>query len=201
MDRNGILRILLARAEWLHALVAKRFPKDLSRSLTAEDVVQEVWKAAFLNVDKFRSQDIRSLESWLVKTARTRIALELRHQKRLKRGGGRLIIRTGDQLRSSMVNLFGRLTSPIKSPSRVISDEETILAVKVALSSLPDEQRTAVRLRHLDGCTRSEIAVSMNKSDSQVKYLLQLGMSELRVQLGDAYRFLSNDSAPRPPEE
>jgi RNA polymerase sigma factor (sigma-70 family) len=193
IERREIQGMLMERIDWLHGLVRKRIPAEHAAIVSADDIVQEVCMAAFLHASRMRSPDVRSFESWLATTARSKLADALRSQSRLKRGGGRRIYRAGDKQRSSLVDLFARLHTPCRSPSRTISDREAIYAMTMALSRLPVNERTAVHMKYIEGRSRSEIAAVMDKSDSQVKRCLSRGLRTLRTQLGDAYRLLSDD--------
>ena len=83
IGRREILRMLMERMDWLHGLVRKRIPAVHSATISADDIIQEVCMAAFVHAGRLRSQDVRSFESWLASTARSKPAGALRSQSRL----------------------------------------------------------------------------------------------------------------------
>ena len=64
--------------------------------------------------------------------------------------------------------------------------------MQIALSRLPNDRRTAIRMRYLEGRSRPEIARTMDKSEAAVNSLLFHGLRDLRRRLGDTARFFSD---------
>ena len=66
------------------------------------------------------------------------------------------------------------------SPSMRAMRGEQALQLAEALESLPDDQREAVRLRHLEGRSLKHIAESLGRSEVAVAGLIKRGMAGLR---------------------
>ena len=64
-----------------------------------------------------------------------------------------------------------------------ILDRQRAKSLSVALQKLPNRQRTAVALRHLEGLSNPEIAEAMETSVEAVESLTARGMRGLRTQL------------------
>lgn len=188
LDAGEVQRLLLARAEPLRRYVERKIPKRFRSILCAEDVLQEVWIAAFQTI----SPDIRDTDRWLTSLANSKLIDALRAVRTLKRGGDRRFVRDAAERLSSFEDLFGRLCSRQKTPSREVSAQETRHAVQVALSTLPDDRRQAIRLRHIEGLSRKEIAGIMQKTEAAINSLLYRGLNELRGRVGDAAKFFSD---------
>ena len=75
------------------------------------------------------------------------------------------------------------LASPELSPSQVLSKNEQLLQVTLALTHLPDAQRQALILRYLQQASITDIAVALNRTTDAVAGLLKRGLKELRLLL------------------
>jgi RNA polymerase sigma-70 factor (ECF subfamily) len=58
--------------------------------------------------------------------------------------------------------------------------QEELLGLAEALAQLPEDQRRAVELRHLGGCSVTEVAQQMERSKEAVAKLLLRGVARLR---------------------
>jgi RNA polymerase sigma factor (sigma-70 family) len=111
---------------------------------------------------------------------------------RLKRGGSARIARAADRRRTSLTDLFARVASPGRTPSRDVAAAEAAHAVQIALSGLLADRRRVIQMRYLEERSRSEIAREMGKSEAAVNSLLFHGLRDLRARLGDVVRFFSD---------
>jgi RNA polymerase sigma-70 factor (ECF subfamily) len=69
------------------------------------------------------------------------------------------------------------------SPSqRVLAGEQAVLLAQ-SLEELPADQREAVRLRFLEGCSLAEIAERLSRSREAAAGLLKRGLFQLRSRL------------------
>ena len=66
------------------------------------------------------------------------------------------------------------------SPSRDLRRQEEALRLAAALETLPEDQRRAVELRHLDGYSLAEAATLMERSAPAFAGLLHRGLARLR---------------------
>lgn len=64
-----------------------------------------------------------------------------------------------------------------------VLDAERGLAVRQALSELPESQRKALELSYFEGLSQTEIAAKLNEPLGTIKTRMQLGMKKLRDRL------------------
>jgi len=69
------------------------------------------------------------------------------------------------------------------TPSHRAALRESTAELLAALESLPTDQREAVRLKHLEGCSATEIANVMGKTEAAVAGLLRRGIAALKQKL------------------
>ena len=69
---------------------------------------------------------------------------------------------------------------------------EQLIRLADALGQLPDDQRQAVEMRHLQGLATAEIAERMKRSVAAIGGLLQRGLRALRVSLDESRRALNH---------
>ena len=69
--------------------------------------------------------------------------------------------------------------------------DEAVRAVQVAVSSLPDGQREAVRLRYQEGKPTKAVAEAMQRSEPAVRGLLDRAKERMREILGSASAYFS----------
>ena len=70
--------------------------------------------------------------------------------------------------------------SEISSPSRKAMRGEGAIALARALEELPEDQREAVRLRHVEGLSLAELAEALGRSELAAAGLLKRGLRALR---------------------
>ena len=70
------------------------------------------------------------------------------------------------------------------APADRLMERERVKALYRGLAGLPERQRTAVVLRHIEGMSNPDIAETLETSVEAVESLLTRGMRELRLRLG-----------------
>ena len=66
IDEATLEFLLLERAEQMRAYISSRIPARLLSSISADDILQEVWLAAFRKVSNCRFDGSSSFERWIM---------------------------------------------------------------------------------------------------------------------------------------
>ncbi len=77
------------------------------------------------------------------------------------------------------------LAADQSSPSERAVRQEELLRLAQAVAELPDDQRTAVEMRHVQGCSLAAISRQMGRSEPSVAGLIRRGLKELREKLNE----------------
>jgi RNA polymerase sigma-70 factor (ECF subfamily) len=142
------------------------------------DIVQQTLLEAHARADQFHGDD-SALAAWL----RQALVNNLRDAWRALRKGKRDIRREqalDEAVAHSSARLEHMLVAPESSPSQRAVRNEDLLRLADALTQLPEAQREAIVLHHLQGCTLAEAARSLGKTDAAVAGLLHRGLRKLR---------------------
>jgi len=88
-------------------------------------------------------------------------------------------------LNASSARIAAWLQADQSSPSRHVEREEDLSRLAAALAQLPDDQRTAVELHHLQGLPLAEVAAQLERTKGATAALLFRGLKKLRQLLED----------------
>lgn len=141
------------------------------RRVTAEDVVQEafvsLWRSG-ARYDRTRG----SVRSWVLGVVHNR-AIDL-----FRRDSVRTSKDVSDE------GAVERMAAPDSTEAAVQRGEEAS-EVRGALQDLPDDQRQVIELAYFGGFSHSEIAEQLKLPAGTVKGRMRLGLTKLRLSLGD----------------
>jgi RNA polymerase sigma-70 factor (ECF subfamily) len=143
----------------------------------ALDLSQEVFLRVFRTVHSFRGHS--SLRTWIYRI----VVNQARNRQRWWRRRHRSQQVSLDQ----HIQEHGDLPETVDSgPDRVVGQKQLGERIRVALDSLPFDQKTAIVLREIDGLSYDEIAFSLGIAVGTVKSRLARAREGLRAQLRDA---------------
>ena len=192
IDEDQLLQILNARAPRLRRYLAKKTPTELQHVVSAEDVLQEVWIAAFRGLPGFRLEGKDAVDRWLTCIAQRVMINAVKAAVRVKRGGRHKFVRQDPDRASSLADLFAHVASPGRTPSSEAAVTEAVDAVQVALATLPPARRRAIWMRYIEGQSQEEIAKAMKRTPGAVNGLLFHGLRQLQDRLASASKLLSD---------
>jgi RNA polymerase sigma-70 factor (ECF subfamily) len=175
LERFRPYLLLLARAQ---------LGPQVRGKLDASDVVQQTLLEAHQKRDQFRGDSPGQLLAWLRRLLACTLADTLRGLGRAKRdlARERSLEAALDQ---SSERLAAWLAAEQSTPSQQADRNEQLARLAVALARLPDDQRTALVLRHAEGWPVADIGRHLGRTPMAVAGLLKRGARRLRELLQD----------------
>jgi RNA polymerase sigma-70 factor, ECF subfamily len=168
---------------YLLLLARLQLAPELQGKLEPSDLVQQTLLKAHQNRDQFRGSSEVERLGWLQTILANTLTDAIR--KFAPRAGMReLSLEAG--LEQSSRRLEAILAADQTSPSQRVIRHEQLIRLADALAKLPDDQRQAVELRHLQGLATADIAQRLNRSVAAIGGLLQRGLRALRVSLDES---------------
>lgn len=168
-------------------------PQRWQALLSIDDVLQQTYTDAFLDIGDFSGSRPEAFEAWLSTMARRNLHDAIRMLSADRRGGSsiRVTQTTSDE---SFAALFELASGTQSTPSRTAGKGETRARVEHALHSLPPDYRQAVVLMELEGLRAERVAEVMNRSAGAVYMLRARALDKLASLLGSASKYLSGSA-------
>jgi RNA polymerase sigma-70 factor (ECF subfamily) len=161
-DRGAIERLYEAHVDGLYTFVFYRVGRDAT---LAEDVVQETFTLALARVKEFDAAR-GSLSHWLTLLSRNVIRDQLRDHKRSE-----VIAEAWERIDATLAQTFAAMAEkPL--PGEVLERAETRDLVHMAVANLPEQYRTALTRKYIDGDSLESIGGDLGLSIEATKSLL-----------------------------
>ena len=183
--------IELRRAAWT-AFIERNLSTALRRKVEADDIFQEASVDCIRALSKVDLSE-RDPFSWLCQMAERRIIdAHRRFFGAQKRDAAREapISTPGSPDETQKGGVIDLLVDSMTSPSAAFSRDQRQVNLLVAIEQLPEECRTALRMRYVENLPTKEIAASLGKTDGALRVMLTRSLKKLQELLGP-------DSAPR----
>ncbi len=133
---------------------------------------------------QFRGTSDAELAGWLRQILARSLAAAVREMGRGKRDVGREQSLEA-AIEASSLRLEAFLADDQSSPSLRADRNEQLLRLANAVASLPEAQREAVTLHHLQGWPLAEVARQLDRTPAAVMGLLHRGLKQLRNRLAE----------------
>ena len=179
-EMNGAATAELSRFRpYLLMLARSQFDDTLQPKLDESDIVQQTLLDAHQSLANFRGKSDQEKAVWLQQILARNLVDELRRYRRGKRN-----VRLEASLQASFTESSARmerwLANDDRTPSQCAMANEQLLALAAALLRLPEDQRKAVELHHLQGHSSAVVAARMQRTEVAVAGLLRRGLKKLR---------------------
>ena len=164
---------------YLHMLARLQIAERLRGKLDLSGVVQQTLLEGHQAQNKLRQLNDAQRAAWL----RSALAHNLADEARRLGAQVRDVAREQSlqhALDESSARLEALLAVEQHSPSECAVQQEDLLRLAQALGRLPEDQRAAVELHHLDGRTLAETAETLGRSRAAVASLVFRGLRNLR---------------------
>ena len=181
-DPVGVGQPLERYRAYLGLLARAQLPAPLRGQLGASDLVQQTLLQAHRKRDQFRGHSEAEYRAWLRAILARLLTDAARRHGPAPAGRAQSLERALDE---SSQRLERWLAADASSPSQGVMRQERLLELAEALGRLPEDQRTALELRHLQGLSVGEVCRRMGRGTPSVANLLYRGLKALRERLGD----------------
>jgi RNA polymerase sigma-70 factor, ECF subfamily len=169
---------------WLRRAAQALLDGRLRGKVDPSDVVQDALLKAVANREQFRGKTEAQRRAWLRRILANTLADAVR---RFLAGQKRDVGREqslDEAVGQSSVRLQAWLADDRSLPEDEAARNERLLWLAEGLAELPDDQREAVRLKHLHGLPVGEVARQLGKTPAAVAGLLRRGLDTLRQRPG-----------------
>jgi RNA polymerase sigma-70 factor (ECF subfamily) len=169
---------------YLGLLARLQLASGLEAKIDVSGVVQMTLLEAHQALTQRRGETDAQLAAWLRRILLNNLADEIRKLGAAKRDVAReRSLEAG--LADSASRIEAWLAADQSSPSQHVMRQEQLLQMAQALAALPEAQRRAVELHHLQGWSLDEIAGELGSTKPAVAGLLHRGLRTLRQKLDE----------------
>lgn len=156
----------------LRDYIASHLPPSMSRVIDPADVLQGTFVEAWRRAAAFQPDGKPDpFDRWLLTIAQHQIIEQMREWDAAWRGR---------DCSDAVVEALEQLAVYRRTPSQSFYSLEVLIAIEGALGRLPEDQGTAVRLRHLEEMTWTQVAAQMKRTPAAVRQLRNRGLLTLR---------------------
>jgi DNA-directed RNA polymerase specialized sigma24 family protein len=166
-----------ALAERIERFAARRLTHGERKVANEEDITLSVFKSVMLRAERGEFQQVQSYDelwSLLLTITQRKVLNHLRHHRRLKRGGGRVVgeadLLSGDA-ESSLEFSLASLPGAVPDPQLEVLTMESIDSL---LQSLEDEELQRIVALKFAGHSNEQIARELGRSLATVERKLKL---------------------------
>ncbi|MCK4659929.1 MAG: sigma-70 family RNA polymerase sigma factor [Phycisphaerae bacterium] len=183
-------KLLAEHGPIVHRRIANEIPRRWRSILSADDVMQETYLDAFLDIDRFAPTGEGSFAAWLTALAKCNLVDTLRMLEADKRGKGRTRIEAVNR-EDSLVTLYELLSGTGTTPSRCAARNEAFTKLEWAIQQLPENYGRVVRMFHLEQRSMKEVARALQRSVGAVYAIKKRAFCYLRKLMGGSSGYFS----------
>lgn len=187
-DAKATTRLLESHGPRLRRRLQSRMHQRYRSAMDADDVLQVTYLEVFVQIARFEPEHSGSFEAWLNRIAENNLRDAIKGLNRAKRPPrDKQIAPAGDDSYVSLIEMLGTATTPSNYAGR----KEVKSLLDKAISRLPEDYATAVRMMDLEGRLGPEVATAMGRSRGAVHMLRARAHDRLKGMLGTESNFFT----------
>jgi RNA polymerase sigma-70 factor (ECF subfamily) len=168
---------------WMQLLAQIQLGQRLRGKCDASDVVQLALIDACRGLPEFRGTTEAELTAWLRQVLARALGHEMRRYHGTDQRDLAREVSLEDALVQSSLRLEAMLAAPQSSPSAQAERHEQELRLADVLARLPEDYRTVIVLRDLEGLPHEEVARRMNRGVGATRMLWVRALARLRKEM------------------
>lgn len=180
-DRKAVEALIQKYRPWLRLMAQKAIRQMYEKKFDASDVVQQTCLEVFNAITRFEWKTESEFHAWLTTILQRNVSNLMRTHSAQRRDLRREFPLEANENEASL--LWHEMPDGSSGPASKIIRGEAALRLAEALTHLTEGQRTAVRMRFLEGCKLAEIADYMEITPPSVTRLIDRGIESLRKYL------------------
>lgn len=189
-DRAILSALLTEHGAVVRGRLAGQIPRRWQSVLSLDDVLQETYTDAILDIRRLIGRTEAAFGAWLMTLARRNLCDAIRMLDADKRGGGRQPVGVGGSDESAAA-LHEILCDSCSTASRAAARTEAAAALLRAVEGLPASYQLVVRQYDLECRPVEEVAAGLGRSPGAVFMLRSRAHRRLRELLGVSSDYLS----------
>lgn len=179
-DEATLGQLLESYRNYLYVLASLEIGRRLQRKIDASDIVQETFLEATRQFPHFEGTVDPQFTEWLRTILAGTMANTIRRYFGTQARDLRLEHEVIHDLNQSSCQLAAFAIDPGSSPSAQVMRQEQTILVADGLARLPEDYRSVLLMRHLEGLPFAEIARRMDRSVDSVEKLWVRGLAKLK---------------------
>ncbi|MDM8005421.1 MAG: RNA polymerase sigma factor [Phycisphaerae bacterium] len=192
-DEKALVELLEQHDAQLRHRLAGKIPERWQSILSEEDVLQQTYCDAFVDIGSLRGRTHAAFVAWLLTLADRNLLDAIRMLETDKRGGNWHRIEPSADC-DTFVTLFEYLGGTSKTPSRQAAREEAKAALEKALRSLPEAHRRVVMMYEIGGRSLEEVAKALDRTTGAAWMMRCRALRRLAEMMGTASKFLTGST-------
>lgn len=167
-EPEAISELLSPHLSQMNAFVRLRFPKDLNRRESANDIVQALCFRVIEDLAQVKANDEAGFRAWLYQALKHQMLKTIEHHR-----AGRRDYALENQLLDSQISeqALLRTYGATTTPSQNISAREENKRIEAAFEKLPEHYREAILYVGIAKMSYADTAEIMSRSEDSVRQL------------------------------
>jgi RNA polymerase sigma-70 factor, ECF subfamily len=181
-DAEARERLFQVYRPYLQLLAQGQLGRHLRAKCDASDLVQQTLLEAHRDFGTFQGAHEAELLAWLRRILAHNLFNEARRFAARQRDASREVSLEQMQqgLERSSLTLGRCIAADQPSPSSIVRENEAALRLAETLARLPDDYRSVIILRVLEGLPAEEVGQQMNRSPGAIRMLQMRALAALR---------------------